>query len=107
MISIQSEHGNMQVLSLIFNRYQVVLHPEVVLHGKCDPTVVFEEMLLLQISEPLVEFDQVVVKGGEGSRQGHLHWHDDGGDDDENTRNDIRAIISLIPGWDHHVFFYV
>ena len=31
-------------------------------------------MLLLKISQPLVEFNQVVVEGGEGPRQGHLCW---------------------------------
>ena len=42
------------------------------LHGKSNSAIISEEMLFLKVAEPLPELHQVVVEGGECSRQGHL-----------------------------------
>ena len=42
------------------------------LHGKSNSAIISEEMLFLKVAEPLPELHQVVVEGGERSRQGHL-----------------------------------
>ena len=42
------------------------------LHGKSNSAIIFEEKLILKVAEPLPELHQVVVEGGECSRQGHL-----------------------------------
>merc|ERR1712243_289263 len=84
-----------------------ILHREVVLHGKyltsrscftwqiLQPEVVVTEMLLLQISQPLVEFDQVVVKGGEGSRQGH-HIPGGGGVDSRELESEAAHVHQVL-----------
>ena len=78
------------------------------LHGKSNSAIISEEMLFLKVAEPLPELHQVVVEGGECSRQGHLgvemifmavgatYIHDSVGDGDEGGDQVIRGQVGQI-----------
>ena len=83
------------------------------LHGKSNSAIISEEMLFLKVAEPLPELHQVVVEGGECSRQGHLgvemifmavgapNIHDSVGDGDEGGD---QGASGTTQGYQRHVY---
>ena len=69
---LRIEDTNYQTKHLCFRSLGHFVFLFLQLNSKSNTTAVFEKMLFLEISQPLMEFDQVVVEGGEGSCQGHL-----------------------------------